>query len=220
MGNCFGDLQSGWSIVTSLFQRGCRPECIGTRDSGTGIIAIFRLLLILVGAAIALTGCDPVVHLGNFDPETTYEICNRASRKCLDIQDASTEVAAPLVQNTLSRTSTSQSWTMVEKFPGKYKFVNVATTQCAEAANGVNNGSVNGGRLQQDICAGDTATNQMWSFTMTGDGFYKIGTVTFENGAGDGSIDLPSDSVSADGAATVQNRWNGSASQQWRITPR
>jgi hypothetical protein len=97
--------------------------------------------------------------------------------------------------------------------------VNVATTQCADAANGVN-GSINGGRLQQYTCAGDTATNQMWSFTMTGDGTYKIGTVDFENGAGDGSIDLPGDSISADGAATVQNRWNGSASQQWSITPR
>jgi hypothetical protein len=108
----------------------------------------------------------------------------------------------------------------VEKFPGWYKFVNVGTAQCAEAANGVFNGSVNGGRLQQDVCAGSTATNQMWSLTLTGDGFYKIGTVTFENGSGDGSIDLPNDSVLADGAATVQNKWNGSASQQWSIAPR
>ena len=43
---------------------------------------------------------------------------------------------------------------MVEKFPGEYKFVNVATTLCAEAANGVYNGFINGGRLQQDVCAG------------------------------------------------------------------
>lgn len=180
----------------------------------------FRPLLILASATIASVGCDARVHLGDFGPDTTYEICNRASGKCLDIQDASTEVGAPLVQRTLSRTAASQSWTMVEKFPGEYKFVNVATTQCAEAANGVYNGSVNGGRLQQDTCAGSEATNQMWSFTSTGDGFYRIGTVTFEEGSGDGSIDLPSESVSADGAATVQNRWNGSASQQWSIAPR
>ena len=109
---------------------------------------------------------------------------------------------------------------MVEKFPGEYKFVNVATALCAEAANGVYNGSINGGRLQQDTCAGSEATNQMWSFTSTRDGFFRIGTVTFEDGSDDGSIDLPSGSLSADGAATVQNRWNGSASQQWSIAPR
>jgi hypothetical protein len=161
-----------------------------------------------------------VVHVGDFDPDKSYEICNRVSGKCLDVQDASTAVGAPLVQRTLSTTAASQGWTMVQKFPGEYKFVNVATAQCAEAANGVYNGSINGGRLQQDTCAGSEATNQMWSFTSTGDGFFKIGTVTFEDGSGDGSIDLPSASLTADGAATVQNRWNGSASQQWSIAPR
>lgn len=186
-------------------------------------LAVYRHLwpiLVLASTTIALAGCDALVHIGDFDPDTAYEICNRASGKCLDIQDASTEVGAPLVQWTLSRTAASQGWTMVEKFPGAYKFVNVSTAQCAEAANGVYNGSVNGGRLQQDTCAGSTATNQMWSLTATGDGFFKIGTLTFEDGSGDGSIDLPSGSLSADGAATVQNRWNGSASQQWSIAPR
>jgi hypothetical protein len=179
-----------------------------------------RPLLILAAATLAWGGCNSLVHLGDFGPDTPYEICNRASAKCLDIQDASTEVGAPLVQRTLSRTTASQGWTMVEKFPGEYKFVNVATARCAEAANGVYNGSVPGGRLQQDECAGSTATNQIWSLMSTGDGFFKIGTLTFENGSGDGSIDLPSASLSADGAATVQNRWNGSASQQWSIAPR
>ena len=180
----------------------------------------FRPILILASTTIASVGCNSLVHLGDFDPDTAYEICNRASGKCLDIQDATTEVGAPLVQWTLSRTTASQGWTMVEKFPGEYKFVNVATALCAEAANGVYNGSVNGGRLQQDTCAGSEATNQMWSFTSTRDGFFRIGTVTFEDGPDDGSIDLPSGSLSADGAATVQNRWNGSASQQWSIAPR
>ena len=179
----------------------------------------FRPLMILASTTIASVGCDSLVHLGDFAPDTAYEICNRASGKCLDIQDATTEVGAPLVQWTLSRTTASQGWTMVEKFPGEYKFVNVATALCAEAANGVYNGSVNGGRLQQDTCAGSEATNQMWSFTSTRDGFFRIGTVTFEDGPDDGSIDLPSGSLSADGAATVQNRWNGSASQQLSIAP-
>jgi hypothetical protein len=179
-----------------------------------------RPILIIASTTIALVGCDSLVHVGDFGPDKAYEICNRVSGKCLDVQDASTEVGAPLVQHTLSSAAASQGWTMVLKFPGQYKFVNVGTTQCAEAANGVFNGSINGGRLQQDKCAGDTATNQMWSFTPTGDGFYKIGTVTFEDGSGDGSIDLPSGSLSADGAATVQNKWNGSASQQWSIAPR
>lgn len=180
----------------------------------------FRPILILASTTIALGGCDSLVHLGDFDADTSYGICNRVSGKCLDIQDASTEVGAPLVQRTLSSTAGSQGWTVVQKLPGKYKLVNVATAQCAEAANGVYNGSINGGRLQQDKCAGSEAINQMWSFTSTGDGFFKIGTVTFEDGSGDGSIDLPSGSVMADGAATVQNRWNGSASQQWSIAPR
>jgi hypothetical protein len=183
-------------------------------------MATFRPLLILVCATMASVGCDSVVHLGDFAEERSYEICNRASGKCLDIQGASTEVGAPLVQWTLSHTSTSQGWTIVEKFPGQFKFVNVATAQCAEAANGVYNGSINGGRLQQDACAGSEATNQIWTLTPTSDGFYKIGTLTFENGSGDGSIDLPSDGLSADGAATIQNRWNGSASQQWSFAAR
>jgi hypothetical protein len=181
---------------------------------------LFRPVLIVAAATIASLGCNSLVHLGDFDPDTSFEICNRASGKCLDIQDATTEVGAPLVQRTLSRTTASQGWTMVEKFPGQYKFVNVATARCAEAANGVYNGSVPGGRLQQDECAGSTATNQIWSLMPTGDGFFKIGTLTFENGLGDGSIDLPSDSLSADGAATVQNKWTGSASQQWSLSPR
>ncbi len=180
----------------------------------------FRPILIIVSTTIASIGCDSLVHVGDFDSDKAYEICNRVSRKCLDVQDASTAVGAPLVQRTLSSAAASQGWTIVMKSPGRYKFVNVGTAQCAEAANGVFNGSISGGRLQQDKCAGDTATNQMWSFTLTDDGFYKIGTVTFEDGSGDGSIDLPSDSLSADGAATVQNKWNGSASQQWSIAPR
>ena len=183
-------------------------------------MGVFRPIVIIASTTLALVGCDSRVHLGDFAPDTVFEICNRASRKCLDIQDASAEVGAPLVQWTWSRTAASQGWTMVEKFPGKYKFVNVATAQCAEAANGVYNGSVNGGRLQQDKCAGSEATNQMWSLTSTGDGFFRIGTVTFEDGSDDGSIDLPSSSLSLDGAATVQNRWNGSATQQWSISPR
>src|SRR6476619_3790519 len=105
---------------------------------------IIRPILIIASTTIALVGCDSRVHVGDFAPDTVFEICNRASGKCLDIQDASTEVGAPLVQRTLSRTAASQRWTMVEKFPGEYKFVNVATALCAEAANGVYNGSVNG----------------------------------------------------------------------------
>lgn len=169
---------------------------------------------------ITWVGCDPLVHLGDFDPNTVYEICNRASGKCLDIQDESTAVAAPLVQKTLSKTAPTQGWQMTLKSPQQYKFVNVGTSLCAEAANGAYNGSVEGGRLQQDTCAGSTARNQMWSFTQTGDGFYKIGTVTFNRGAGNGSIDLPKGSPSTEGAATVQNGWNGSMSQQWSIAPR
>ena len=176
--------------------------------------------MILASTTIASVGCDSLVHLGDFAPDTAYEICNRASGKCLDIQDATTEVGAPLVQWTLSRTTASQGWTMVEKFPGEYKFVNVATALCAEAANGVYNGSVNGGRLQQDTCAGSEAHQPDVVIHVDPRWLLQDRSVTFEDGPDDGSINLPSGSLSADGAATVQNRWNGSASQQWSIAPR
>ena len=56
--------------------------------------------------------------------------------------------------------------------------------------------------------------NQQWSFTPTGDGYYKFSPGSQPNG----SLDIPN-GTTAQAALVQQWSWTGSAWQQWTIVP-
>jgi hypothetical protein len=143
----------------------------------------------------------------NFDVNTYYKVCNRATGKCLDVENASTTDFAKVLQYNYYG-GDCQKWKITQVSPGKYKFINKKSGKALDVNNG---GTTNGTQIIQFTYNGQA--NQMWSFTPTGDGFYK-----FSPGSNPaGSIDVPNGTTAV--VPVVQWAWWGGTMQQWSITP-
>ena len=76
------------------------------------------------------------------------------------------------------------------------------------------NGGWTGDGAQLIQYSANGGANQQWSFTPTGDGFYK-----FSPGSQPaGSLDVKDGSIT-DGAIVQQWTWNNQYNQQWSVTP-
>jgi hypothetical protein len=99
----------------------------------------------------------------NFDPNTNYKICDRASGKCLDT-NGSTTPNSTLVQKGYTG-APSQKWGITQLSPGKYKITSVATGMALDT-NG--SGAGNGTAVVQNPYNG--AAKQQWKIGSMADG--------------------------------------------------
>ena len=145
----------------------------------------------------------------DFDPNVDYKVCNRHSGKCMKVVGDSTANSARISQNTYDSSKASMRWRISQISPGQYKFMNVHSGKAMDmGGNTTNNGE------QMNQYTWKASANQMWSFTPTGDGYYK-----FSPGQTPGaSVDDPAWST-AEGKILEQYTWNGGANQQWSIIP-
>ncbi len=158
----------------------------------------------------ACNGWNHVVTVWrNFDPNTDYKVCNRATGKCLNVDGGSTGDGAKVVQSTYASSNTSMRWRMVQTAPGQYKFTNKKSGKVMDIFG---QSTANGTALIQYTSY--NTTNQRFSFTPTGDGFYKFSPVS--NTAA--SLDVPGWSAT-ENLPILQYTYGGGNNQQWNIVP-
>jgi hypothetical protein len=102
-----------------------------------------------------------------------------------------------------------QRWRIKMVSPQKYTFMNVNSGKFLDISGGY---SGDGAWLLQYNYTGNS--NQLWSFTPTGTGFYKFSP----GSTATGSLDV-SEASTADGAQILQWTWYGGLNQQWSIVP-
>jgi hypothetical protein len=144
----------------------------------------------------------------DFDPNVDYKVCNRANGKCMNIVGNSTSDSARICQNTYDSSNTSMRWRISQVSPGKYKFINVRSGKAMDSGPY----SADGTELNQYPYK--ASSNQLWSFTPTGDGYYKFSPGN--NPAS--SVDVPAWSTT-EGKILEQYTWNAGSNQQWTIVP-
>ena len=159
----------------------------------------------------ACTGFNHVVTVWrNFDVNTAYKICNKASNKCLDTLGNTAEGSA-VVQKSYSGAS-SQKWNVLQVNPKQYKLVNVSTKKALDIyqkkianATPVIQTTYNGG------------SNQLWTLNSMADtsGFYKVQTVLNSTY----SLNVPSSYVATEGKQLEEWAWNSSDTMKWLIVP-
>jgi hypothetical protein len=138
----------------------------------------------------------------NFDPTTSYKICNRSNGRCLDTYFGGTASLTRIVTNTYSGAS-SQKWRIAQFSPGNYKLTNLKANRVLDVWGGV---PVEGVETLL-FGASTTATSQLWNFLPIGDGNYRFtpGTNVF--------------SSLTNGTTVKQWTYTGLSSQQWTVAP-
>lgn len=144
----------------------------------------------------------------NFDPNTSYKICNRASGKCLD-STATTE-SLEMVQNTY-RGTTGQKWQILQVSPKQYKVINKLS---GKALSVFQKKTTNGTSIVQTAFTSG-ATEKLWSFTSMGDasGFHAISPVLSSTSV----LALPN-ATTKDAQVVQEWAWTSATHQQWSIT--
>ena len=100
-------------------------------------------------------------------------------------------------------------WNITQVSTGKYKFINKKTGKVMDVTGG---STANGTVVIEYTYSG--AANQLWTFTRTGDGFYKFSPAS--NAAS--GLDLKGWST-ANGAPIQEYTYNGGANQEWTVAP-
>jgi mannan endo-1,4-beta-mannosidase len=103
----------------------------------------------------------------------------------------------------------NQHWRIIQVSPKQYKFINVHSGKALDIASA---NTADGVHLIQ--CTYNGNSNQMWSFTPTGDGYCKFSPGS--NAAA--SLQAAAEST-ADGAIVEQWAWTGKETQEWNIVP-
>lgn len=166
----------------------------------------------VVGCNGTPTTQSPMPHSGsdncdNSAPlaEGTYTIQNSNSGKLLDVNAASTQDGADVIQ-WAHNGGTNQQWQAVRNSDGSYTFQNVNSGKYLEVASADTN---DGAPVQQ---WGDTGhPTQEWWVIRNGDGTYRL-----EN-KNSGKVADVSGGGTSDGDTVIQWPWNGGANQQWRF---
>jgi hypothetical protein len=145
----------------------------------------------------------------NFDPNTSYKICNRASGKCLD--SMSTSEGVSMVQNTY-RGMVGQKWQILQVSPKQYKVINKLS---GKALSVFQKQTTNGTPIVQTTFTSG-ATEKLWSFTSMGDasGFHAVSPVLKPSSV----LSLPSATSTGDAQKVQEWTWTSAAHQQWSIT--
>jgi hypothetical protein len=113
------------------------------------------------------------------------------------------------VQNTYSSSSTSMRWSIVQASTGKYKFINKKSGKLMD----VQGGSTSNGTPVIEYTA-NGGQNQLWTFTRTGDGFYKFSPATNSNAG----LDDHNFSTTP-GSDIVEWTYTGATNQEWVVAP-
>jgi hypothetical protein len=144
-----------------------------------------------------------------FDASIDYKVCNRSSGQCLDLKGGNTADWTPIVQNPYSSSSTSMRWNIIQASPGKYKFINKKSGKLLDVTGGF---TTNGTAVIEYTANG--SQNQLWTFTRTGDGYYK-----FSPGSNSAAALDNYGSSTAPGNAIVEWAYNGGFNQEWTVAP-
>jgi hypothetical protein len=144
----------------------------------------------------------------DFDPNVDYKVCNRGNDLCMNIAGSSTADSALIAQNNFNSTNPSMRWRISQVSPGKYKFINARSGKSMDA------GPYSADGVQVNQYTYKASSNQLWSFTPTGDGYYKFSPASYPTS----SVDVPSWSTS-EGTVLQQHSWNAGSNQQWTIVP-
>jgi hypothetical protein len=147
----------------------------------------------------------------NFNPSVDYKVCNRGSGKCLDVTGSSLADGAELIQQVVPGTD-SQKWRITQIAPKQYRFLNLHS---GKSLNVVGATKGNGVYLMQLAYQGGQP-NELWSFTPTGDGFYKFSPGSDSSasivGAAPNAVGIPK-------TAVRQWVYDGTELMQWSIDP-
>ncbi|HTU58945.1 MAG TPA: RICIN domain-containing protein, partial [Polyangiales bacterium] len=145
----------------------------------------------------------------NFDPNTSYKICNRVSGKCLDAP-STTDQSAVVQKSYAARTS--QKWQIVQISPKKYKVVNKSSGKVLSVFQ--KNTADGTAIVQANYVSG--APDQLWSFTSMANatGFHAISPVSKSTSV----VSLPSASSTGEDQAVQQWSWTSASHSQWSIS--
>jgi hypothetical protein len=150
-------------------------------------------------------GMHVVTVWRNFDPTVDYKVCDRADKRCMNVVGAS-QNNAPISESTFDPSKPSMRWRISQVSPGQYSFINVSSGKALDMKNASNSTTL----MQVAYKASST---QMWSFTPTGDGYYKFSSANNPNA----SVAVPK--RSSEGAIVEQWAWDGGANMQWIVAP-
>jgi hypothetical protein len=219
-GNIFVDPPVAHFCNGKDFDQGVVPGRLGTQSSapyvnpfGTG--AACKSYCTAADAPYQADGyksCNRVNRVitvwRNFDATTNYKICNRATGKCLDNQN-STSDGMDLTQRTYNG-STTQKWKVVQVAPKQYKMINVMSNDTLTVANAR---LTDGARIVQ--WPWENKNEQKWIFTSLGNntGAHTISPVHNPSAA----ISAPSSNLYGEGQALQQFKYTGATSMQWYV---
>lgn len=143
-------------------------------------------------------------NLGNTE---CYKVVNENSGKVLDVQDASLNDAAKIIQQT-DNGGPSQKWYFVDIGSGYKRIVNVKSGKTLDVSG---ESKDDGGSVIQWVNTG--GNNQQWSLTGIGNGYYKI--INRNSGK---LLDVTKQSTE-DGALIQQWSDAGGKNQHWKLVP-
>jgi hypothetical protein len=136
-----------------------------------------------------------------------YKVVNENSGKVLDVQGASLNDAAKIIQQT-DNGGPSQKWYFIDIGSGYKRIVNVNSGKTLDVSG---ESKDNGGSVIQWFSTG--GSNQQWSLTSIGNGYYKI--INRNSGK---LLDVTKQSTE-DGALVQQWSDAGGKNQHWKLVP-
>jgi hypothetical protein len=214
-GNIFANPPQAYFCNGKDFELGVVPGRLGVGQAGAPYVNPFP------GSGYCQDACTPAdaPHVGdgykackgfphvvtvwrNFDPTTSYKICNRSTGRCLDTYLGGAADLTKIVTSAYN-SAPSQKWRIVQFSPGNYKLTNTKANRVLDVWGGIPFNGVD----TILYGAANAATSQLWNFLPTGDGSYRFtpGTNIFAS--------------LTDGLTVEQWTYAGLTSQQWTVAP-
>ncbi len=157
------------------------------------------------GLVAAVAVWPPLLTAAAPDPDGSYELVARHSGQCLDVNGASTDDFAPVIQWTCHG-GPNQRWTLRPASDGYYL---VVAAHSGKALDVEGESLADGARVIQYTIHG--GNNQQWMLQPVGDGAYTL-TARHSGKA----LDV-SGAATDDGAPVIQWTLHGGSDQQWLL---
>ena len=143
----------------------------------------------------------------DFDPSTTYKICNRMSGLCLGVAspEGDSGDGAAILEQQYDGALLGQKWTLTTPFPGQYKVTNVAT--------GLVLSSSGSSALLRPFGGAPT---QLWAFHSMADGtgYDQISPLSSDTA----SLTAPNNGSTTPGQTIGLSEWLYNDAQKWVLS--
>ena len=147
----------------------------------------------------------------NFDPNSSYQVCNRSSAKCLGVVGNSKISGAAVAQYTYASTIAGAKWKVTQVSPGNFKIVNANSGLALSTAGG---SIANGTALVQLAYTG--AATQIWTAKSMADGtgFFTL----MPSSSTTAAMTVPSAGYASDGTVVTVSAYQWADLQKWALS--